>query len=580
MFGSYAVKKAANAKQKERERLVNELNTGPITERDQQILNLPVEEAVNQIKKNELQSKDVLNAYGKRVYEAQQLCNPVTEVLSHRAYNEWAPHITSQVTSGQADQAGPLAGFPVSLKDTINVTGYDSCLGYLKKTNKPAQSDAALIKILLATGAIPFVKTNVPLTLLSFESYNDIWGQTSNPYSSKHVPGGSTGGEGALLAVGGSRIGVGTDVAGSVRVPAHFSGIYALKCSTGRFPKVGNTTSMPGQEGIPAVYSPMARTLPDLTYFLKSVLSIKPWDYDYSVHPMEWRQNEADELKNKKKLRVGVMWSDGIVDPSPACNRALKLSVDALRKSGHDIVELVPENATFKAQEPESYSIPSTLDCLRIASQLLCSDAVKIATREKVCGENNDKGVERFMKAQRLPRWMKKVYAWWLEHIVGDHVWATLVRDWNEKTITERWDLVYEREGYKAAFFDAWKRANIDFMLCVPNATPALKHKGLYESASSCGYTFMFNLLDYSAGVLPVTRVDAKLDAFTPPKKLNRVARGAYFNYNAAEMKGLPVGVQVVCGRLEEEKTLAAMAIVEDALHSEGVVYRHMNEVD
>lgn len=592
MLGIFAVKQAAAAKQHQRDILVDELNTGPVTDHDQQILNLSVEQAVKKVKSSELDPTDLLNAYGKRIYEAHKLCNPVTEILSKRAYGEWAPQIKAIVQSGNPEKAGPLAGFPVSLKDTICVEGYDSCIGYTRYTNKPAQKDAVLLKILLAAGAIPFVKTNVPLTLLSFESYNDIWGTTSNPYSPKHVPGGSTGGEAALLAVGGSRIGVGTDVAGSVRVPAHFSGIYSLKCSTGRFPRTGNTTSMPGQEGIPAVYSPMARTLPDLTYFLKSIVDTKPWTMDYSVHPLEWRQKPIDELNNKKKLRVGVMFTDGIVDPSPACARALQLSVDALRKKGHEIIEIIPENApdaaasfnanktTTKHNATESAIIPSTLNCLRIASQLLCSDAVKIALRPKLWAEYNDKGVERFKMVQRLPRWMKRIWAWYLENIVGDHVWATLVRDWNEKKITERWDLVYEREGYKAEFFEAWNRAEIDFMLTVPNATPALKHRGLYDSASSCGYSFMFNLLDYAAGVLPVTRVDASTDAFTPPKKLNRVAKGAYANYDAGEMAGLPVGVQVVCGRLEEEKCLAAMAIVESALHDSGVVYRHMNEVD
>jgi Asp-tRNA(Asn)/Glu-tRNA(Gln) amidotransferase A subunit family amidase len=139
------------------------------------------------------------------------------------------------------------------------------------------------VRLLRDAGAIPFVKTNIPVTLLSFESTNDVYGRTSNPHKVTHSPGGSSGGEAALLAYGGSRIGIGTDVAGSVRVPAHFSGVYSIKASTGRFPKVGNVTSMPGQEGVPAVYSPMSRTLEDLEYFWKAVVSMEPWKYDHSV---------------------------------------------------------------------------------------------------------------------------------------------------------------------------------------------------------------------------------------------------------------------------------------------------------
>ena len=155
------------------------------------------------------------------------------------------------------------------------------------------------------------MKTNVPITLLSFESTNDVWGRCKNPHNTWYSPGGSTGGEGALLAFGGGRIGIGSDVAGSVRAPAHFCGIYSLRCSTGRWPKLGIATSMPGQEGIPSVYSPMARTLGDLIYFTKSLVQMKPWRYDYSVHPLEWREEQEDEIRTKKVLRFGVMRTDG-----------------------------------------------------------------------------------------------------------------------------------------------------------------------------------------------------------------------------------------------------------------------------
>lgn len=121
------------------------------------------------------------------------------------------------------------------------------------------------------------------MTLKAFESNNDIWGRCMNPHKLTHSPGGSTGGESALLAFGGSRIGIGTDVAGSVRIPAHFCGIYSIKSSIGRFPKQGPTSSMPGQEGVPAICAPMAQTLEDLETFWRAAVSMKPWEYDHSV---------------------------------------------------------------------------------------------------------------------------------------------------------------------------------------------------------------------------------------------------------------------------------------------------------
>ena len=151
---------------------------------------------------------------------------------------------------------------------------------YMTQAFKPLNHHAALIQLLLDAGAVPFVKTNIPITLLSFESHSDLWGRTTNPHVSICSPGGSTGGEGALLAFGGSRLGIGTDVAGSVRAPAHFSGIYTVKATSGRFMKAGNVSGMVGQEGVPPVYSPMARTLEDLEVFWRAVTSMKPWEYD------------------------------------------------------------------------------------------------------------------------------------------------------------------------------------------------------------------------------------------------------------------------------------------------------------
>lgn len=540
------------AKQAEREERIAALPeySEPLTDKEKSIANALAEETIAGVHKGEIEPLDVLKAYGKRAIAAQKEINCVTEILIKDA-EKWAQH---------ADKKGPLAGFPISFKDTVNITGYDSCMGYSKKAFKPSTQDAPMVRMLRDAGAYPMVKTNVPLTLLSFESYNDVWGVTKNPHNHAYTPGGSTGGESALLAYGGSRLGIGTDVAGSVRVPAHFAGIYALKCSTGRFPKAGNTTTMPGQEGIPAVYSPMCRTLPDLSFFLRTIIKLKPWEYDYTVHPLEWR----DDVELPQKCKIGVFRDDGIVTPSPACKRALDATVDALRRQGHEIVEFSP---------------PDPLRCLRIASQLLCSDAVRVASRDFAWGEHNDAGVQRMLFAQRLPRFIKRIWAWYLWYVKGDKVWATLIRDWNEKTITERWDLVYERETYKGEFFEYWKQTGVDFIVSPPNATPALPHKGLYESVSSCGYTFMFNLLDYAAGVMPVLRVDKAQDQLPPGfKPRNAVEKGAYANYDATKQHGLPVGVQVVCQRLEEEKALKAMHLVQDALHADGVIYDLIND--
>ncbi|KAI8964586.1 amidase signature enzyme [Daldinia sp. FL1419] len=543
-------KKDCKLKQNERVERLRALTNyhGPFTPLDRDIINKPIEELVQDVHKGELKPIDLLHTYGKVALKAHEKTNCVTEVM--------IPDAERWIEDGSINLQGPLAGIPVSLKDTINVGGYDSTVGYSSFVGNKQPQDGATVRLLKDAGAVPYVKTNLPITLLSFESTNDVWGRCTNPHNSKYSPGGSTGGEAALLALGG-RIGIGSDVAGSVRAPAHFSGIYSLRCSTGRWPKAGFATSMPGQEGIPSVYSPMTRTLNDLTYFTRAVIGMQPWKYDYSVHPIPWRSDVEEEYATKGKFRVGVMRTDGVVDPSPACVRALEKVEAVLKEAGHEIVEV---------------DVPSPREALEIGALLLNADGCKMFKSFFRSGEWNDPGAHQMDWLMRLPRPIKYIYYLWVKYVRRDDVWAGLVKEWHEKSAFEQWQLVAKREAYRGKFFEWWNNADVDFLITPPNATPAVPHDGMKEAVSSCGYTFLFNIVDYTCGIIPVTHVDKSLDKLPPTfniRKLNGVAQGAYKLYDAEAMHGLPVGVQIVGRRLEEEKVLAIMKRVEDALGDE-----------
>jgi Asp-tRNA(Asn)/Glu-tRNA(Gln) amidotransferase A subunit family amidase len=544
---------------------------GPLTEEDKATLARPIEELVAGIHSGTTSPLSVLRTYGKVALKAHARTNCLTEVMLSSAEEA----ITQK---GEINLAsGPLAGVPVSLKDTVVVAGYDTTVGYSAFVGNKTARDGPMVRLLKDAGAVPYVKTNCPITLLSFESANDVWGRSANPHNTDYSPGGSTGGEAALLAMGG-RIGIGSDVAGSVRVPAHFSGCYSLRCSTGRWPKTGICTSMPGQEGVPSVYSPMARTLDDLRYFVRAVLGeMRPWKYDYTVHPLRWRDEVDKEfLAADTKLRVGVLRTDGVVDPSPACTRALAMAEEALRKSGCTMVEV--------RDAPDMY------EGLRLASLLLNADGCQMFESFRRFGEWNDAGAAQMSRLARLWAPVRYLYYLWVKHVRRDHVWAGLIRNWRAQSAFEQWKLVSQREVYRARWFEWWNQQELDVIISPPNATPAVPHNGMADAVSSCGYTFLFNMvsragvmihledarliwypaqLDYSAGVLPITHVDKTLDRLPASfsiKKLNGVARGAYKHYDAERMHGLPVGVQVVGRRLEEEKVLAVMKRLEDAL--------------
>lgn len=533
-----------------------------LTSRQRAWLKTPIQQLVANVQSGELSPVDLLRTYGQTAVLAHKQTNCVTEILLPEA-ESWA--------KDGVNLKGPLAGIPVSLKDTIIVGGFDASVGYSSKAYKPHAEDGVMVKLLKRAGAIPHVKTACPITLLSFESSNSLWGVAKNPHNPKYSPGGSTGGESALLALGGSRIGVGSDVAGSVRLPAAWSGCYSLRCSTGRWPKMGIDTSMPGQEGIPSVYSPMARTLNDLVYFTESFIGMKPWEVDYSVHPLPWRSEDVDSA-SAKPLRIGYMTTDGVVDPSPAIKRGLDITAAALRKAGHTVVEL-PSEAAFPPTATPAYG-------LQVASMLLCADGGKTFKRFFHTGEWNDTGAAQICFYMKLPRPVKYLWYLWTKYVRGDNLWATILRHFHPLSANEQWKWVAKREKFRADWFDWWNQPShqFDFILAPANATPALPHGAMKDAVSSCGYTFLWNLLDYSAGVIPVTHVDPSKDALPKDfKARNGVERGAYQHYDAQKMDGLPCAVQIVGRRLTEEKTLGCMQVVEEALAKQGVVYEHLD---
>lgn len=167
--------------------------------------------------------------------------------------------------------------------DTVDIVGRDTTIGFSRNVGHPAMTSSAIVRLLQDAGAIIHVKTTVPSGLLSLETVSDLFGRTTNPYDQERTSGASTGGGASLVASGGSKIEIGSDVAGSVRIPAHWCGIWSLKGSVGRFPTWGSVSSMQGLEGIQIVTAPLAASLADLDEFWKRVVMAEPWRYDHTV---------------------------------------------------------------------------------------------------------------------------------------------------------------------------------------------------------------------------------------------------------------------------------------------------------
>ena len=169
------------------------------------------------------------------------------------------------------------------------------------------------------------------------------------------------------------------------------------------------------------------------------------------------------------------------MQPSPACHRALKEVVSALEKAGHEIIDVDP---------------PSPYEALVIAATLLNSDGCRTFSSFFRTGERNDPGAAQLRFFMRVPWPLRYLYCLWVRHIRKDPLWAGLLENFNEKSAVQQWTWVATREAYRAKWHSWWQqKAKIDFMLTPPNATPAVPHNGMKSAVSSCGYTFLFNLV-------------------------------------------------------------------------------------
>ncbi len=196
-----------------------------------------------------------------------------------------------------------------------------------------------MVIALREAGAVVLGRTNLSQTMLFAESRNPIFGQTSNPFSLAHTPGGSSGGEAAAIAAGMSPLGLGTDIGGSIRSPAHFSGVTALKPTLDRLPSRGQRSALAGQEVVRSMGGPMARSTADLVMFLRALDPARMTALDARVPPIAWQDPSTVDLS---KLRVGFYTDDGLLSASRAIVRAVDRARDALEARGCHVRPYTP----------------------------------------------------------------------------------------------------------------------------------------------------------------------------------------------------------------------------------------------
>ncbi|KAJ1169841.1 hypothetical protein NDU88_001729 [Pleurodeles waltl] len=505
------------------------VNPGPI-------LSLSLVELTEKIQNGSLSPESVLYTYIEKALEVHKDVNCLTDFF---------PECEAQLQDAKKqNNKGLLYGVPISIKDNFNYKGHDSSMGLVNFLERPSSEDCVLVQVLKKQGAVPFVKTNVPQSMLNFDCSNLIFGQTVNPMRHKKSSGGSSGGEAALITSGGSILGFGSDIGGSVRLPSSFCGICGFKPTGNRLSKRGISTSAQGQKTVIAMVGPLARDVDSVVLCMRALLCDDMFRLDPTVPPIPFNE---EVYTSPRPLRVGYYETDGFTMPSPSMKRAVLEMKLLLEKAGHTLVAFTPPRVEYATFE--------------LCSRGVLSDG-GATLLDKFKGDLIDPNLKQQIQCYRIPRVIKTLLS-----IIAKPLFPRLsyllqnLRDMG--SIKELWKHHVEAEEYRHEFIARWKELDLDVMLCpVPSPAFTIGYPGRLSVAVS--YTILYNLLDFPAGVVPVTAVT------TEDEKDLKHYKGYYkdpwdklFREAVEGSVGLPAAVQCVALPWEEELCLRFMKEVE-----------------
>jgi len=287
------------------------------------------------IRERQFSASELVDAHLRRIHSLNPGLNAFVCIDEERARRQ-AKAADDAIASGKP--LGPLHGVPVTVKSSIDVAGLPCEAGTILRKGYIPSADAPLISRLKAAGAIILGNTTTPEFLMAWETHSALYGQTNSPWDPERTPGGSSGGEAAAIAAGLSAGGMGSDGGGSIRVPAHFSGICGLKPTPGRIPATGHFPASLGPFALLGVVGPMARTVRDLQLLFEAIAG--PDIGDPNAAPVPLHSIDAAALR---QTRVGYFEDDGRTPVTAETRAAVQRAAQALRDDGFTVDAFRPE---------------------------------------------------------------------------------------------------------------------------------------------------------------------------------------------------------------------------------------------
>ncbi len=361
---------------------------------------------------------------------------------------------------------------------------------------------------------------------MQLETMNNITGRTLNPFNRSLSPGGSSGGESALIALSGSPIGLASDGGGSIRNPAACCGLVGMKITSNRIPQAGSRAPMFGNECMPVSPGPICRSARDNAYYFRAMLATSPWLREPYIVPVPWRPVQP----GNRKIRIGVVTDDGIVRPHPPVRAALNtLSYKLSQQADFEVFPWTPY------EHARGYEILRRIYFCDGGAE---NRATIASAGEPVCA---------------LSEWIMK------PDVVVPH------------TIPSLWKAQAERNKYRQDYLTHWNEHPDapDFLLLPVGPGVATKH----DTARYWGYTALFNLLDYPACAFwsgmsvqaGVKEYEREGKDFKPRgNEFEAYVAGLYEQYGPEGYQDAPIGLQLVGRKFECEAVMETVARIEE----------------
>eukprot|EP00811_Abedinium_folium_P010885 NODE_2006_length_2313_cov_12.816102.p1 GENE.NODE_2006_length_2313_cov_12.816102~~NODE_2006_length_2313_cov_12.816102.p1 ORF type:complete len:642 (+),score=183.71 NODE_2006_length_2313_cov_12.816102:59-1984(+) len=531
--------------------------------------------------RKEVTCEEVVLAFCRRTLEVGTWRNEGLNCVTEENYDDAlcaARKIDREATPEDwADEARlPLLGVPISVKDMFIQKGFDATMGIAARCfywgEEGAPEDGLLIKLIIDAGGVPFVRTTTPQAMMLPECESNVWGVSRNPCSLARTPGGSSGGESGLIAARCSPLGLGTDIAGSIRGPCHSCGLCGLKPTPERTSLEGTVKPHKGDHGgVPSIRptaGPMAHRVEDLAAMLRAWWRPAMWEGDPSCPHMPFDEKAfmgrggggsgdggGGDSKGRR-LRFALLRTDGFMDACATGERAVQEAAAALRGAGHEVREV---------------SLPDFIDgwkATRLFFAIICADGSGKSFEEGLEGEPFYKSYKKIRRLAGIPNFLRPLLSGL----------CTLAGEWRSQTVLratrcsgisayDYWEVYADLEAYRKAFTDFLRSCSCELLLLPALPLPAMPHGVCQDLMVAYSYNYMMNLLGWPAGVVPATHVRKSEESYPrehlPKRQHDSIAKGAERVMKGSA--GLPFGVQVVGLPYSDELVLYAMRELEAA---------------